>query len=181
MTTQDPELSAALGWPGGISDPVLDRKVLLQKVAALMQDKLWEDHRVRHLWDHTLAQQAEPLNLADPAVRKRLASQWGYVPATAQAEPVEPVAWLAPRTVDSYSRPDLGYETCSKSDYGAFPVYTAPPQRTIAPLTEEEIKTAFHAARNAKLGASQDNSRHRLSVIEIARAVEQALWEKHHG
>jgi hypothetical protein len=32
---QDPELSAALGWPGGISDPVLDRKVLLQKVAAL--------------------------------------------------------------------------------------------------------------------------------------------------
>lgn len=31
----DPELSAALGWPGGISDPVLDRKVLLQMVAAL--------------------------------------------------------------------------------------------------------------------------------------------------
>lgn len=35
MTTQDPELSAALGWPGGISDPVLDRKTLLQMVAAL--------------------------------------------------------------------------------------------------------------------------------------------------
>lgn len=35
MTTQDPELSAALGWPGGISDPVLDRKMLLQMVAAL--------------------------------------------------------------------------------------------------------------------------------------------------
>jgi len=34
---QDDELSAALGWPGGISDPVLDRKVLLQKVAALAQ------------------------------------------------------------------------------------------------------------------------------------------------
>ena len=33
-----------------------------------------------------LAQQAEPLNLADPAVQKRLATQWGYVPA-AQAEP----------------------------------------------------------------------------------------------
>ena len=33
--SQDPELSAALGWLGGISDPVLDRKVLLQKVAAL--------------------------------------------------------------------------------------------------------------------------------------------------
>lgn len=52
MTAQDPELSAALGWPGGISDPVLDRKVLLQMVAALMRDKLWEDHRVKHLWDH---------------------------------------------------------------------------------------------------------------------------------
>lgn len=50
--------------------------------------------------------------------------------ALAQAEPAqEPVAWLAPRTVDSYSRPDLGYETCSKTDYGAFPAYTAPPQR----------------------------------------------------
>lgn len=35
MTTQDPELSAALGWPGGISDPVLDRTRLLQIVAAL--------------------------------------------------------------------------------------------------------------------------------------------------
>lgn len=35
MTTQDPELSAAFGWPGGISDPVLDRKVLLQMVATL--------------------------------------------------------------------------------------------------------------------------------------------------
>jgi len=32
---QDPELSAALGWPGGISEPVLDRKTLLQMVAAL--------------------------------------------------------------------------------------------------------------------------------------------------
>ena len=53
---QDAELSAALGWPGGISEPVLDRKVLLQKVAALMQDKLWEDHRVSHLWGHMLAQ-----------------------------------------------------------------------------------------------------------------------------
>ena len=37
--------------------------------------------------------QAEPLNLTDPAVQKRLAAQWGYVPA-AQAEPVEPVATL---------------------------------------------------------------------------------------
>ena len=32
---QDPELSAALGWPGGISNPVLDRTQLLRMVAAL--------------------------------------------------------------------------------------------------------------------------------------------------
>ena len=56
---------------------------------------------------------------------------------TEQAEPVEPVAWLAPRNVDSYSRPDLGYETCSETDYGAFPVYTAPPQRK--PLTVTKL------------------------------------------
>lgn len=34
-SAQDPELSAALGWPNGISDPVLDRTQLLQMVAAL--------------------------------------------------------------------------------------------------------------------------------------------------
>ena len=43
-------------------------------------------------------------------------------------EQAEPVAWMQPRTVDGYLRPDLGYETCSKSDYGAFPVYRAPPK-----------------------------------------------------
>ena len=43
-----------------------------------------------------LAQQDEPLNLRDPAVQKRLATQWGYVPA-AQAEPVEQVATLIAR------------------------------------------------------------------------------------
>ena len=39
-------------------------------------------------YEAALAQQAEPLNLRDPAVQKRLATQWGYVPA-AQAEPVQ--------------------------------------------------------------------------------------------
>jgi hypothetical protein len=46
-----------------------------------------------------LAQQDEPLNLRDPAVQKRLATQWGYVPA-AQAEPVEPVATLTAQRDD---------------------------------------------------------------------------------
>ena len=43
----------------------------------------------REAWDRMrqlaeLGQQAKPLNLADPAVQKRLAAQWGYVPAPAQ-------------------------------------------------------------------------------------------------
>ena len=32
---QDPELSAALGYPGGISEPVLDRVELLRMVAEM--------------------------------------------------------------------------------------------------------------------------------------------------
>ena len=31
---EDAELSAALGWPGGISDPILDRAALLRLVAS---------------------------------------------------------------------------------------------------------------------------------------------------
>ena len=32
-TKEDAELSAALGWPGGISEPLLDRAALLRLVA----------------------------------------------------------------------------------------------------------------------------------------------------
>jgi hypothetical protein len=35
---EDPELCAALGWVGGISEPVLDRKVLLRRVAEIARD-----------------------------------------------------------------------------------------------------------------------------------------------
>lgn len=58
MTTQDPELSAALGWPGGISDPVLDRKVLLQMAAALRVAAPSSKHHGRNIM-------AEALRLAD--------------------------------------------------------------------------------------------------------------------
>ena len=34
-TEEDEELSAALGWPGGISDPILDRAALLRLVATV--------------------------------------------------------------------------------------------------------------------------------------------------
>ena len=88
-----------------------------------------------------------------------------YLCTKCMAEPVEPVAWLQPKTVDAHTRPDLGYETCSKTDYGAFPVYTAPPQRK--PLTEEEILKA-----TGHCGVSK------YTAVNITRAIERAIWEK---
>ena len=83
-------------------------------------------------------------DLVDPRVWDHLLV---YAP---KAEPVqEPVAWLTPRTLDSYMRPDLGYETSSKRDYGAFPVYTTPPQRK--PLTEDQLDDIAVAARRGNL------------------------------
>ncbi len=90
----------------------------------------------------------------------------------ALAEPVqEPVAWMV------YTEGGTSaYITDNPNDlvgaYRALPLYTAPHRRK--PLTDEEIHDCFHAARNAKLGASNDNSKHRLSVVEIARAIEAA-------
>ena len=78
MTTQDPELSAALGWPGGISDPVLDRKVLLQMVAAL---RLTSKQALEALDGLYLPGELERVNAAITAMRAALAQQ---------AEPVEP-------------------------------------------------------------------------------------------
>ena len=45
---EDPELCAALGWVGGISEPVLDRKVLLRRVAELAQDM---QAKTKRAWD----------------------------------------------------------------------------------------------------------------------------------
>lgn len=49
----DAELSAALGWPGGISDPVLDRKTLLRKVAEL--DTPLTDEQIDRITDQQWA------------------------------------------------------------------------------------------------------------------------------
>ena len=35
----------------------------------------------------------QEINLSDPAVQKRLAAQWGYVPAGAQPAPSVPAGW----------------------------------------------------------------------------------------
>ena len=38
--------------------------------------------------------QQQEINLSDPVVQKRLAAQWGYVPADAQPAPSNPEIWL---------------------------------------------------------------------------------------
>jgi hypothetical protein len=45
---EDPELSAALGWVGGISEPVLDRKALLRRVAEIARDM---QAKTKRAWD----------------------------------------------------------------------------------------------------------------------------------
>ena len=120
-----------------------------------------------------LAQQAEQQPM-HPELRKMWEDHFDKcfraIPVPEQAEPVEPVAWFYQ---NMYTEQE--YLVWKKGTGGRNwrPLYTAPPQRK--PLTDEEIMDAFHAARNAKLGASQDNSKHRLSVVEIARAVERKV------
>ena len=45
---EDPELSAALGWAAGISEPVLDRKALLRRVAEIATDM---QAKTKRAWD----------------------------------------------------------------------------------------------------------------------------------
>jgi len=89
----------------------------------------------------------------------------------------EPVAWMV-YTLDGKS----AFVTDNPADFSdqhkALPLYTHPPRREWQSLTDEEIGDVFQAARNAKLGSANDNSRHRLSVVEIARAIEAALKER---
>ena len=92
--------------------------------------------------------------------------------AALEQEQAEPIAWLQPRTIDGYSRPDLGYETCSKSDYGAFPVYRAPPKRK--PLTEEEIVEAVREADLDWQAGWTLDERAPNRFVTLARAIERA-------
>ena len=45
---EDPELSAALGWAAGISEPALDRKALLRRVAEIATDM---QAKTKRAWD----------------------------------------------------------------------------------------------------------------------------------
>jgi len=129
-------------------------------------------------------EQAEPKSLPCPTpktCREHCCGGWcgpRAEPAQEQAEPTqEPVAWLQPKTVDGYSRPDLGYETCSKTDYGAFAVHTAPPRRTMMPLTAQQLDGVIER----HVGGSEITDDVYASMEQFARAIEKASWEKNHG
>jgi ribosomal protein L32 len=91
----------------------------------------------------------------------------------------EPGAWIQPDHLQKARQaPFLCRVEPTKRMSDFVPFYTHPPRREWQSLTEEEIGDVFQAARNAKLGSANDNSRHRLSVVEIARAIEQACKER---
>ena len=113
-----------------------------------------------------LAQQDEPLNLRDPAVQKRLATQWGYVPA-AQAEPVEPVAWIESPHGAIRSNPNHKFTFPSQLLHWQIPLYTSPPQRK--PLTEEKKR-----ALADKFLSCQPESYEVSGVFDLISAVERA-------
>jgi len=94
-----------------------------------------------------------------------------------QEQEQEPVAWMLPRTDSIITAATKVYRGVLAEDYTQ-PLFTHPPRREWVNLTEEEIGDVFQAARNAKLGSANDNSRHRLSVVEISRAIEAALKER---
>ena len=113
-----------------------------------------------------LAQQAEPLNLRDPAVQKRLATQWGYVPA-AQAEPVGEILlnWSTEqeRIVGTWAYlNDLGTNLPVGTK-----LYTAPPQRK--PLTDEKVCDLWSWAMTAEAERTATTQQH-----AFARAIERA-------
>jgi hypothetical protein len=73
------------------------------------------------------APSAEPVNLNDPAVQKRLAAQWGYVPAPS----AEPVGHL-------HSNGDFCWKRSIAPELWPVPLYEAPP----APSAEPPDHTA---------------------------------------
>ena len=107
-------------------------------------------------------EQAEPLNLSDRAVQRRLAAQWGHVPA----ERAEPVAWV-----------ECDGELVWKNREAAIGrnLYTTPPRRTMVPLTEEEIDAEWHELDG------EASPLFKRVIRKFARAIEKASWEKNNG
>ena len=117
-------LRAALAQQADTTDPGHDVDVLREHVRHL-------ERRIRELH----AQQAEPLNLSDRAVQRRLAAQWGYVPAAAQAEPVEPVAWECKAG---------GLKPLTQRQYDAQTAATKRHYTRIAPPQHEALQNTKH-------------------------------------
>ena len=144
---QDAELSAALGWPGGISEPVLDRKTLLRQVADLRAAMAQQDERfcdTHCTW-------------ADHAA--------GCVRAEPVQEPVqEPVAYI--HRQGNYWDTSERHLTDDEKARGwtEEPLYTAPPQRA-----EPLINQCGETCERAKLCA--------VCASKLAEPVEPVAWE----
>ena len=96
-----------------------------------------------------------------------------------QAEPVEPVAWRSEN-----ANPPGGYVIFQQypqalADLGKpiQPLYTAPPQRKLVPLTAQELDGVIER----HVGGSEITDDMYTSMEQFARAVEKASWEKNHG
>lgn len=115
-----------------------------------------------------------------------------------QAEPVEPVAWVASKDgrviYDNTSKDDgllrvsgdfeNGEQRISYVQQIVDKLNAAPPQRTMVPLTEEEILAAVgweRAAMYMKLTPSFPVNEAKKETLTNARAVEKAVWEKNNG
>ena len=62
----------------------------------------------------------QEINLSDPTVQKRLAAQWGYVPAGAQPAPIIPEGWKLVPIEPTYEMLEAGEDTL-------IPTYTDTP------------------------------------------------------
>ena len=151
---------------------VVDAALTALRAALAQQDEpkpMSPEQRQR--WEELAAmpQQAEPVEqLAElQAMLRAEVDRLIAAGIQPQRKPLteEPVAWLQPKTVDGHLRPDLGYETCSKDDYGAFPVCRVPPQRKLVPLTEEVA--ALTAQRDALLEALKKADHFITNGIEL--------------
>jgi hypothetical protein len=79
------------------------------------------------------APSAEPVNLNDPVVQKRLAAQWGYVSALS----AEPVAWLYQHGMTGRTRivmPDQVFTNAPGQWLMVGPLYQHPPAPSAEPV-----------------------------------------------
>jgi hypothetical protein len=127
------------------------------------------------------ADEAEPLNLSDRAVQRRLAAQWGYVPA-AQAEPVEPVATVAARQYDDGTYAGNALDWAGRNCEDDFPVgtklYTAPPppqrpaESVPEPYTDDVTRLMRDAGMTFHFGLP-----HKAVVEQMTRVVDLVYAE----